>query len=47
MIGNDGTDLLNDLHPVKIGEDKFGKVEYLGLKSFDINTAEDFITLND
>ena len=39
LIGNDGTDLLNELNPIKIGEDKFGKVEYLGLKEFDINNA--------
>ena len=32
LIGNDSTDLLNDLNPFKIGEDKFGRVEMLGLK---------------
>ena len=39
--------MLNDLKIIKIGEDKFGKVEYIGLESYEIESTKDFIALNE
>ena len=38
---------MNDLNPFKIGEDKFGKVEYAGLTQEEIKSPEQFIELKD
>ena len=42
LIGNDSTDLLNDLAVFKIGIDKFCKIEMLGLKEVEITSADQF-----
>jgi len=36
---------LNNLSPFKIGENKFGKVEYTGLTEVEITSSEHFVEL--
>lgn len=43
LIGNDPTDLANDLQPVKMGENLMGRLKYLGLTDLDITEPEQFI----
>lgn len=45
-MGNDATDLLNKLSPVKVGENKFGKVEMAGAKEVEILSPHQFVDLN-
>jgi hypothetical protein len=40
LIGDNPTDLANDLNPFKIGEDKMGRLIYLGLNDIEITSSE-------
>jgi hypothetical protein len=40
LIGDNPTDLANDLNPFRIGEDKMGNLIYLGLTDIEITSAE-------
>ena len=48
LLGNDATDLLKEEHSVKsveIVEDKFGKVQVKGVKEFEVNSADELISI--
>ena len=47
LIGNEATDLLNDLKTFKIGEDKMGRIEMTGLKEVEITSAQQFYALKE
>jgi hypothetical protein len=40
LIGDNPTDLANDLETFRIGEDKMGRLLYLGIKDIEITSPE-------
>jgi hypothetical protein len=47
LLGQEVTDLINDLQPIKLGEDMFGEIEIVGQKEEIIESAEQFQKLNE